>query len=227
MNRVLKTDSSLHCDLLIIGAGGAGLRCAAEVLEKRPETRVIALTKVPHPQQSHTATAQGGLAAVDPADPADKTIYHMFDTWKGSDCTADQNIIQKISEASWEQIIWLENRGMHFSRNNEGKLSKRTFGGHTLNFGERSAYRAVFEADRTGKGIMDTTWGESIKRGISFLNQCVATELLFDDEQCVGCIAFRQKEGEFVRILSKATVVATGGCGQVFKITTNCRQNTG
>ena len=80
MNRALQTSATLHCDLLIIGAGGAGMRCAAEVLEKRPHSRVIALTKVPHPQKSHTSTAQGGLAAVDPADQADRIVYHMFDT---------------------------------------------------------------------------------------------------------------------------------------------------
>ena len=100
MNKQLQIKSTLHCDLLIIGAGGAGFRCAAEVLEKKPDTRVIALTKGSHPQKSHTSTAQGGLAAVDPKDPADKTIFHMFDTWKGSDCTADQNVVQKICEAT-------------------------------------------------------------------------------------------------------------------------------
>jgi len=227
MRKSLQIQTTLDCDLLIIGAGGAGLRCAAEVLEKNPTTRVIALTKVPHPQKSHTATAQGGLAAVDPEDPVDRAVYHMFDTWKGSDCMADQKVVKKISEASWEQIVWLENRGMHFSRNHEGNLSKRTFGGHTLSFGERSAYRAVFEADRTGKGIMDTAWGESIKRGITFLNQTLATELLVDENRCLGCVAFSQKEGEFIRIHSRATVLATGGSGQVFKVTTNCLQNTG
>jgi len=227
MNRALGIDATIHCDVLIIGAGGAGLRCAAEILEKRPRTQIIAVTKVSHPQKSHTSTAQGGLAAVDPRDSADKPIYHMFDTWKGSDCTADQNVIKKIIEASWDEIIWLENRGMHFSRDHEGRLSKRTFGGHTLNFGEATAYRAVFEADRTGKGIMDTVWGETIKRGISFMNQCIATELLFKDNRCVGSIIFKKKEGEFVRILSKATVLATGGTGQVFRVTTNCRHNTG
>jgi len=227
MNKSLQISSTTHCDLLIIGAGGAGFRCAAEVLEKKPETRVIALTKGSHPQKSHTSTAQGGLAAVDPRDPTDKTIFHMFDTWKGSDCTADQNVVKKICEAAWEQILWLENCGMHFSRNQDGRLSKRTFGGHTINFGESSAYRAVFEADRTGKGIMDTCWGETLKRGIAFINQCIATELIFNENQCVGCIVFEQHKGEFIRILSKATILATGGSGQVFKVTTNCRQNTG
>ncbi|MCP4630949.1 MAG: FAD-binding protein [bacterium] len=223
----LQITSTIHCDLLIIGAGGAGLRCAAEVLDKRPETRIIAITKGPHPQKSHTSTAQGGLAAVDPKDPADKTIFHMFDTWKGSDCTADQNVIRKITEAAWEQILWLENRGMHFSRDRNGKLSKRTFGGHTLNFGDSSAFRAVFEADRTGKGIMDTCWGESLKRNIVFINQSIATELIIKEGQSIGCIVFKQKEGEFLCVLSKATVLATGGSGQVFRVTTNCRQNTG
>jgi len=227
LNKDLRINSTLECDLLIVGAGGAGLRCAAEVLDKRPQTRIIAITKSAHPQKSHTSTAQGGLAAVDPKDPTDKPVYHMFDTWKGSDCTADQNIIRKICNAAWEQILWLENKGMHFSRDTDGTPAKRTFGGHTVNFGQSSAYRAVFEADRTGKGIMDTCWGESLKRNISFINQGIATELLFNDHQCVGCIVFKQKEGEFIRILAKAIVLATGGSGQIFKVTTNCRQNTG
>ena len=178
MDKKLRISSTIHCDVMIIGAGGAGLRCAAEIYERRPGTRILAVTKGAHPQKSHTTTAQGGLAAVDPRDPADKPIYHIFDTWKGSDCTADQNVIKKIVESAWEQVVWLENHGMHFSRDEEGRLSKRTFGGHTLNFGEGSAYRAVFEADRTGKGIMDTVWGESMKGGISFLNQSIVKEIL-------------------------------------------------
>ena len=178
MGTPLKIQTTMHCDVLIIGAGGAALRCAAEILEKVPDANVIALTKVSHPQKSHTSTAQGGLAAVDPKDVLDSTLFHMFDTWKGSDCTADQNVVKKICESAWEQILWLENRGMHFSRDPQGKLSKRTFGGHTRNFGETSAYRAVFEADRTGKGIMDTGWGETLTRVIHYLNQCLAVELL-------------------------------------------------
>ncbi len=223
----VRVSATLRCDVLIVGAGGAALRCAAEVLERVPGATVFAMTKVSHPQKSHTSTAQGGLAAVDPNDPLDAPIYHMFDTWKGSDCTADQNVVKVICESAWEQILWLENRGMHFSRDREGRLSKRTFGGHTRNFGESSVYRAVFEADRTGKGIMDTAWGETLKKGISFFNQCIAVELLLKERRCIGCIALRQKDGQFIKVLAKATVLATGGSGQVFRVTTNCRQNTG
>ncbi len=222
-----KISSTLDCDVLVIGAGGAGLRCAVEILERKPGTRIIAVTKVPHCQKSHTSTAQGGLAAVDPKDPVDKPIYHMFDTWKGSDCMADQNVVKKIVESAWEQIIWLENKGMHFSRNEDGGLSKRTFGGHTVRFGESSAYRAVFEADRTGKGIMDSVWGETLRCGVSFVNQSIATELLFKDGRCVGAVLFRERKGEFIAVCAKATVFATGGDGQIFRVTTNCRQNTG
>jgi succinate dehydrogenase / fumarate reductase flavoprotein subunit len=151
----------------------------------------------------------------------------MFDTWKGSDCMADQNVVKKIVDSAWEQIIWLENKGMHFSRNQEGGLSKRTFGGHTVRFGEASAFRAVFEADRTGKGIMDSVWGESLRHGVSFVNQSIATELLFKDGCCVGAVLFGERKGKFVAVCANATVFATGGDGQIFQVTTNCRQNTG
>jgi len=227
MEKKFKLSSTIECDVLIIGAGGAGLRCAAHILEKRPGTRIIAVTKVSHPQKSHTSTAQGGLAAVDPKDAVDKPIYHMFDTWKGSDCMADQDVVRKIVDAAWEEIVWLENKGMHFTRDEEGRLSKRTFGGHTVRFGEASAFRAVFEADRTGKGIMDNAWGEALKGGVSFLNQTILTELLIQQDRCVGAVLFMEKKGEFVAVSAKATVLATGGCGQVFRVTTNCRQNTG
>jgi succinate dehydrogenase / fumarate reductase flavoprotein subunit len=227
MSTRFKLSSTIRCDVLIIGAGGAGLRCAAHILEKRPGTRIVAVTKVSHPQKSHTSTAQGGLAAVDPHDPVDKPIYHMFDTWKGSDCMADQTVVQKIVDAAWEEIVWLENKGMHFTRDEEGRLSKRTFGGHTVRFGEASAFRAVFEADRTGKGIMDNVWGEALRGGVTFLDQTLLTELLIQNEQCVGGVLFKEKPGEFVAVSAKATVLATGGCGQVFRVTTNCRQNTG
>ena len=227
MSKMFKLSSKISCEVLIVGAGGAGLRCAAHILEKRPGTKIIAVTKVSHPQKSHTSTAQGGLAAVDPKDLVDKPVYHMFDTWKGSDCMADQSVVQKIVDAAWEEIVWLENRGMHFTRDEEGRLSKRTFGGHTVRFGEASAFRAVFEADRTGKGIMDNVWGEALKGGVTFLNQTILTELLIQKDRCVGAVLFMEKTGEFVAVSAKATVLATGGCGQVFRVTTNCRQNTG
>jgi succinate dehydrogenase / fumarate reductase flavoprotein subunit len=227
MEKKFKLSSTIQCDVLIIGAGGAGLRCAAHILEKRPGTKIIAVTKVSHPQKSHTSTAQGGLAAVDPKDAVDKPIYHMFDTWKGSDCMADQDVVRKIVDAAWEEIVWLENKGMHFTRDEEGRLSKRTFGGHTVRFGEASAFRAVFEADRTGKGIMDNVWGEALKGGVTFLDQTILTELLLQGDRCVGAVLFMEKKGEFVAVSAKATVLTTGGCGQVFRVTTNCRQNTG
>lgn len=227
MEKKLKIGSTINCDVLIIGAGGAGLRCASRIYDLKPETSIIAATKVPHPQKSHTGAAQGGLSAVDPNDPVDKIEYHMFDTWKGSDCTADQNVIKKIIEASWDEIMWLVKKGMHFTRNEEGKLSKRTFGGHTIRFGESSAFRAIFESDRTGKGILDAMWTEALKNKTMFLNQSIATELLIKDGRCVGALLFRQKQGDFVKVSARATILATGGSGQVFRITTNCRHNTG
>jgi succinate dehydrogenase / fumarate reductase flavoprotein subunit len=228
MARKLHLHSVLRCDALVIGAGGAGLRTAVEIIAGKPDAKIIAVTKVSSPQKSHTTTAQGGFAAVNPEDPIDKPIYHMFDTWKGSDCSSDQNVTKKIIDSAWEQTLWLDNHGLHFTRNEEGRFSKRTFGGHTLEFGKGpSAFRAVFEADRTGKGIMDTVWGESLKGNVSFINQSIVTELILKDERCLGAIIFEESRGEFTAVLAKATVISTGGLGQVYKITTNCRQNTG
>jgi succinate dehydrogenase / fumarate reductase flavoprotein subunit len=227
MGEKLTIDSTLTCEVLVIGAGGAGLRAAARIAEQRPETKILALTKVVSPQKSHTTTAQGGMAAVDPRDPEDRPIFHMFDTWKGSDCSADQNVIKKVCDLGWEEIVWLERHGMHFSRTEQGRIAKRPFGGHMLNFGEKKAYRACFEADRTGKGIMDTAWNESLKYGVSFIGQCVATELLFNNGVCIGAIIFRFPEGKFIAILAKATIMATGGHAKMYLVTSNCRGNTG
>jgi len=111
MEKKFKLSSTIHCDVLIIGAGGAGLRCAAHILEKRPGTHIIAVTKVSHPQKSHTSTAQGGLAAVDPHDAVDKPIYHMFDTWKGSDCMADQDVVRRSSMRPGRKLFGWRIRG--------------------------------------------------------------------------------------------------------------------
>ncbi|NOQ95408.1 MAG: FAD-binding protein [Desulfobacterales bacterium] len=227
MGENLTIDSTVTCDVLVIGAGGAGLRAGAYIGEQRPGTKIIALTKVVSPQKSHTTTAQGGMAAVDPKDPTDRAIFHMFDTWKGSDCSADQNVIKKVCAMGWEEMVWLERHGMHFSRTEEKRIAKRPFGGHMLNFGETKAFRACYEASRTGKGIMDTVWNESLKHGVTFIGQCVATELLFKDDTCVGAIIFRFPEGTFSAILAKATIVATGGNAKMYLVTSNCRGNTG
>jgi succinate dehydrogenase / fumarate reductase flavoprotein subunit len=227
MGEPLTIDSTLRCDVLVIGAGGAGLRAAAAICEQIPAKKIIALTKVVSPQKSHTTTAQGGMAAVDPKDPTDRPIFHMFDTWKGSDCSADQNVIKKVCDMGWEEVVWLEKHGMHFSRTEEERIAKRPFGGHMLNFGEEKAFRACYEADRTGKGIMDTVWAESLRYGVNFIGQCIATELLFEDGTCIGAIIFRYPEGKFLAILAKATIMATGGKTKMYLVSSNCRGNTG
>jgi len=136
-------------------------------------------------------------------------------------------VIKKVCETGWEQVVWLERHGMHFSRTEEGRIAKRPFGGHMLNFGEKKSFRACYEATRTGKGIMDTVWDESLKYGVDFIGQCIATELLFEGDRCIGAIIFRYPEGKFLAILAKATIVATGGKTRMYQVSTNCRGNTG
>ncbi|MFC1852152.1 FAD-binding protein [candidate division CSSED10-310 bacterium] len=214
-------------DVLIIGAGGAGLRAAAAIKEKSPFTSIAAITKVSSAQKSHTCTAQGGVAAVDPKDPHDKIIYHEFDTWKGSDCSCDQNVVRRVCSLAWDEIIWLEHHGLHFSRSPEGRIMKRPFGGHTLNFGEIKAFRSCYEADRTGKGIQDTVYFMALKNDVQFYTEAVFTELILDGECCYGAILYDMNEGEFVECRAKATIIATGGKARMYQVTSNCRQNTG
>ncbi len=127
----------------------------------------------------------------------------------------------------WEEVVWLEKHGMHFSRTEEERIAKRPFGGHMLNFGEEKAFRACYEADRTGKGIMDTVWAESLRYGVNFIAQCIATELLLEDGTCIGALIFRYPEGKFLAILAKATIMATGGKTKMYLVSSNCRGNTG
>ncbi|MBN2381660.1 FAD-binding protein [bacterium] len=218
---------NLNTDVLIIGAGGAGLRAAAAIKEKSPQTSIIALTKVSSAQKSHTTTAQGGVAAVDPKDPYDKIIFHEYDTWKGSDCSSDQNVIRRVCSMAWEEIVWLEHNGLHFSRSAEGRIMKRPFGGHTLNFGEKKAFRACYEADRTGKGIQDTVYYVALKNNVQFLTETIFTELILKDNRCYGAVVYDLNDGVFREIRAKATIISTGGKAKMYLVTSNCRQNTG
>jgi len=227
MTHAITLAQRINTDVLIIGAGGAGLRAAAAIKEKSPETSIIALTKVSSAQKSHTCTAQGGVAAVDPKDPYDKVIYHEFDTWKGSDCSADQNVIRLVCSMAWEEIIWLEHNGLHFSRSPEGRIMKRPFGGHTLNFGEKKAFRSCYEADRTGKGIQDTVFNVSLRDEIQFMTETVFTELILKDNCCHGAVVYDMNQGEFREIRARATIISTGGKAKMYQVTSNCRQNTG
>lgn len=227
MAHTIKISRKRKTDVLIIGAGGAGLRAAAAIKEKSPNISVLAVTKVASAQKSHTCAAQGGVAAVDPRDPYDKISFHEFDTWKGSDCSSDQNIIRLVCSKAWEEIIWLERNGLHFSRSPEGRIMKRPFGGHTLNYGEKKSFRACYEADRTGKGIQDTVFFVSLKHNVDFLSETVFTELILEDGRCYGAILYDQNDGEFIEVRAKATVVSTGGKAKMYMVTSNCRQNTG
>lgn len=223
----IEISRKLTTDVLIVGAGGAGLRAAAAIKEKLPATTILAVTKVGSAQKSHTCAAQGGVAAVDPKDPYDKIIFHEFDTWKGSDCSADQNVIRLVCSKAWEEIIWLEHHGLHFSRSPEGRIMKRPFGGHTLNFGEKKAYRACYEADRTGKGIQDTVYFSAMKDNVEFLTETVITELILHDNRCSGAILYDMNDGQFIEVRAKATIISTGGKAKMYQVTSNCRQNTG
>jgi succinate dehydrogenase / fumarate reductase flavoprotein subunit len=217
-------------DALIVGAGGAGLWAAVELARAGVDAAV--LTKL-YPTRSHTGAAQGGVCAALGNLEEDHWEWHMFDTIKGGDYLTDQDVAEVLAREAIETVIELEHMGLPFNRTPEGKIDQRRFGGHTMNFGEGPVRRACFAADRTGHMILQTLYQQAIKYGVKFYDEYHVVDLLSEGGdlgsggRSAGVVAYRIADGELHTFRSKAVLLATGGFGRMFRITSNAWSLTG
>jgi succinate dehydrogenase / fumarate reductase, flavoprotein subunit len=210
-------------DVIIIGAGLAGLRAAIELGQ---DTHVAVVTKV-FATRSHSGAAQGGIGAALGNEEPDSWQWHMFDTVKGSDYLGDQDAIEIMTQDAPRVIYELEHMGVPFNRTPAGKIAQRAFGGHTRDFGAAAVKRACYAADRTGRVILDTLWEKSLQRGIEFLHEFHVVSLLVDDGRCGGVCAYELGTGRMHVLHCKALLLATGGAGKIYKTTSNAMASTG
>ena len=203
-------------DLLIIGAGLAGLRAAVEGV--RQGLNVAVITKV-HPVRSHSNAAQGGINAA-LTDRGDDWRDHAFSTIKGSDYLADQDAVEVMCREAGDAIIELENMGVIFSRDDEGKLGTRAFGG-------QKKARTYFVGAITGSALLHVLYEQSVKYNLHIYEEWFVTKLIKEDGRIAGAIAFDIKTGQMEMISAKAVVLATGGAGRVFEPSTNALICTG
>jgi succinate dehydrogenase / fumarate reductase flavoprotein subunit len=202
-------------DAVIVGAGITGLTAA---LQASQTCNVAVISKV-YASRSHSGAAQGGISASLGNEEEDRWEWHMFDTVKGSDYLADQDMAEILAREAPERIIELEHLGVPFSRNEAGKIEQRRFGGHTRNFGEAPVKRACYASDRTGRVIMDTLYDHCLVRGVKIYDEIFATQLLFSANRCCGIAGYRLATDETEIFHTKAVLLATGGCGRIFKTT--------
>lgn len=211
-------------DVVIVGAGGAGLRAALGMAAAGLSTACI--TKV-FPTRSHTVAAQGGMSASLGNMGTDSWQWHMYDTIKGSDWLGDQDAIEYMCREAVPAVIELEHFGVPFSRTEEGKIYQRPFGGMTTNFGEGIAQRTCAAADRTGHAILHTLYQQSLKHRAEFFIEYFAIDLIMDAGICRGVMAWDLATGEMHRFRAHTVVLATGGCGRVYFSATSAHTCTG
>ncbi|MDX1901396.1 MAG: succinate dehydrogenase flavoprotein subunit [Gammaproteobacteria bacterium] len=212
-------------DAVIVGGGGAGMRTSIELAQSGLNVAVI--SKV-FPTRSHTVSAQGGInAALGNTDGDDDWRWHMYDTVLGSDFLGDQEAIEYMCKNAPQTIYELEHMGLPFSRNPDGKIYQRAFGGATRNFGQEQARRTCCAADRTGHAMLHTLYQRNLQAKTQFYNEWFAIDLVRTKEGIAGVIAMSIETGEIVFFQSRATVLATGGAGRIFHSTTNAHINTG
>ncbi len=211
-------------EVIIVGAGGAGLMAALYASEGGADVAVVSKL---YPTRSHTGAALGGIGAALGNLEEDKPIWHAYDTVKGGDYLADQDAALVLAEEAVDAVIELEHYGLPFDRTPEGRISQRRFGGHTSNFGEKPVRRACHSADRTGHMILQTLYQQCIKNEVNFFDEFHVVDLLMNDGVCVGVTAIELSTGEFHIFHGKATLFATGGWGRVWSFTSNAHSLTG
>jgi succinate dehydrogenase / fumarate reductase, flavoprotein subunit len=212
-------------DVVVVGAGGAGLRATFGMAEKG--LRTACLSKV-FPTRSHTVAAQGGMSAALGNMGEDDWRWHMYDTVKGSDWLGDQDAIEYMVREAIPAVIELEHYGVPFSRTEAGKIYQRPFGGMTTRYGEGIAQRTCAAADRTGHAILHTLYQQALKHQAEFFIEYVALDLIMDDEGvCRGVMAWSLEDGRMHRFRAQMVVLATGGYGRIYFSCTSAHTCTG
>ncbi|CAM05751.1 succinate dehydrogenase subunit A [Saccharopolyspora erythraea NRRL 2338] len=214
-------------DVVIVGAGGAGMRAA---IESGQRARTAVLTKL-YPTRSHTGAAQGGMCAALANVEEDNWEWHTFDTIKGGDYLVDQDAAEVMAKEAIDAVLDLEKMGLPFNRTPEGKIDQRRFGGHTRDHGKAPVRRACYAADRTGHMILQTLYQNCVKHGVEFYNEFYVLDIVMSEGEngpvCTGAIAYELATGEIHVFQAKSVVFATGGFGKVFKTTSNAHTLTG
>lgn len=212
-------------DVVVVGAGGAGMRCSLQLAQAG--LSVAVLSKV-FPTRSHTVAAQGGVSASLGNMSEDHWQWHMYDTVKGSDWLGDQDAIEFLCREAPNAVYELEHFGMPFDRNADGTIYQRPFGGHTANFGEKPVQRACAVADRTGHAMLHTLYQRNVAARTHFFVEWMALDLIRnDDGDVLGVTALEMETGDIYILEGKATVLATGGAGRIWAASTNAFINTG
>ena len=211
-------------DVVVLGAGGSGLRAAVGLSESGLKTACI--SKV-FPTRSHTSAAQGGISAALGNMGEDDWRWHMYDTVKGSDWLGDQDAIEYLCKEAPRAVVELERYGVPFSRTDDGKIYQRPFGGMTKNYGNGTAQRTCAAADRTGHAILHTLYGQALKQQTEFFIEYFALDLIMKNGQCKGVIAWNLTDGTIHRFRSHITIIATGGYGKVYYSATSAHTCTG
>jgi succinate dehydrogenase / fumarate reductase flavoprotein subunit len=212
-------------DVVIVGAGGSGMRASLQL--SLAGLNVAVLSKV-FPTRSHTVAAQGGIGASLGNMSEDNWHYHFFDTVKGSDWLGDQDAIEFMCREAPKVVYELEHFGMPFDRNPDGTIYQRPFGGHTANYGEKPVQRACAAADRTGHALLHTLYQQNVKARTQFFVEWMALDLIRDaDGDVVGVTALEMETGEVHILHAKTVLLATGGAGRIFAASTNAFINTG
>jgi succinate dehydrogenase / fumarate reductase flavoprotein subunit len=214
-------------DVVIVGAGGAGMRAA---IEAGPHAKTAVISKL-FPTRSHTGAAQGGMAAALANVEEDSWEWHTFDTVKGGDYLVDQDAAEILAKESVEAVIDLENMGLPFNRTPDGKIDQRRFGGHTRDHGKAPVRRSCYAADRTGHMILQTLYQNCVKLGIEFYNEFYVLDLVMVGEgknkKPSAVVAYELATGDLHVFQGKSIVFATGGFGKIFKTTSNAHTLTG
>ena len=212
-------------DVVVIGAGGAGLR--ATVGCSQAGLRTACISKV-FPTRSHTVAAQGGISASLGNMGPDDWRWHMYDTVKGSDWLGDQDAIEYLCRNAPEAVYELEHWGVPFSRTEEGKIYQRPFGGMTTNYGQGTAQRTCAAADRTGHAILHTLYGQALRNSTEFFIEYFAIDLIMDQAgHCRGVVCMKMDDGSIHRFRAGLTILATGGYGRTYFSATSAHTCTG